>query len=95
MSTNFSKLSSFVGKVGDFAALCSATNFAKTLAKAGCGHIVEMKRKKDYENPAAHGESSKALATTVCHFMEHFWCKFGREDARALAEAHRFEVCFL
>lgn len=69
---NFSKLPSFVGKVGEFAMLSSATNFAKTLAKASCSHIEEIKQKKDYESPAALGDASKALSTTVCHFMEHF-----------------------
>lgn len=61
MSANFSKLPSFVGKVGDFAMLSSATNFAKTLAKAGCGHIEEMKRKKDYESPAHSGHPQRPL----------------------------------
>lgn len=73
--SNFSKLPTFVGKVGDFAALSSTTNFAKTLVKAGCGHVEEMK-KKDYESPNVLGKSSKALTTTVRHFMEHSWCRF-------------------
>lgn len=78
MAGNFSKLPTFVGKVGDFAALSCATNFAKTLTKASCGHVDELKRKKDYEGPASLGGASKALMTTVRHFMEHFCCKFGR-----------------
>lgn len=52
-----------------------------------------MKRKKDYESPAALGDASKALATTVHHFLDHFWCKFGHQDARSLAEARHAEVC--
>lgn len=93
MAGNFSKLPTFVGKVRDFAALSCATNFAKTLTKAGCGHVEELKRKKDYEGPASLGGASKALMITVRHFMEHFWCKFGRQDARA--KARRAEVCAL
>ena len=50
MSSNFAKLPGFVGKVGDFAALASATNLAKTLSKAGCEHVVELKHKKEHEH---------------------------------------------
>lgn len=94
--SNFSKLPNFVGKVGDFVVLSSATNFAKTLVKAGCGHVEEMKKKKDYASLKAIGEwRLEALTTTVRHFMEHFWCHFGSRDARALAEARRAEAWVL
>lgn len=39
MSANFAKLLEFAGKATDFAALSSATNFAKNLASAGCTHL--------------------------------------------------------
>jgi hypothetical protein len=54
--SNFSKLPNFIGKVGDFVVLSSATNFAKTLVKVGCGHVEEMKKKKDYASLKAIGE---------------------------------------
>ena len=92
MDANFSRLPDFVGKVGDFAALSSATNFAKTLAKADCQHVAEMKRRKHYESPKVLGEAPKDISTTIRHFMGHFWCKFGLQDARVLAEARRAEV---
>lgn len=82
-----------LARFGDFAALSRATNFAKTLAKVGCEHVAELKRKKDYKSPVALGEASKAVSTTVRRFVEHFWCKFGRQDTKALAETHCAEVC--
>lgn len=93
MSANFAKLPDFVGMVSDFATLSSATILARTLAEGGCGHVEELKRKKDYENPAKLGEILKAVYSAVRRFMSYFWCKFGRQDARSLAEACRAEVC--
>lgn len=66
MNANFSKLPDFVGKVGDFTALASVTNLAKT---------AELKHKKEYEGPADLGETSKAVSTTIHRFIKHFWCK--------------------
>jgi hypothetical protein len=93
MSANFAKLPDFIGKVLDFALLSSATNLARTLAEGGGGHVEVLKRKKDYESPAKLGETPKAVYSAVRRFMSYFWCKFGRQDARSLAEACRAEVC--
>ena len=95
MKANFSKLPEFVGKVGDFAALSSTTNLAKTLSKAGCEHVGELRHKKEYESPGELGEAPKAISTVVHRFISYFWCKFGQQYARALAEASRGEVCLL
>ena len=57
MKSNFSKLPDFVAKVGDFAALSSATNLSKILAKGGCEHIEDLRRKKDFEGPMELGEA--------------------------------------
>lgn len=43
LKSNFSKLPDFVTKVGDFAAISSATNLSKTLAKSGCDHIEGLR----------------------------------------------------
>lgn len=73
--------------------MSSATNFTKTLAKAGCNHVADMKRRKDYESPEVLGETPKDISMIVHHFIGHFWCKFGCQDACALAEVRRAEVC--
>jgi hypothetical protein len=96
MKTNFSKLPNFVAQVGDFAVLSSATNLSKGLAKAGCPHIEDLKKKKkELESLAKLGDSSRVISKAVKNFISNFWCKFGEQDARALAEAHRAEVCLL
>lgn len=77
MGANFSKLPEFVGKVGDFAALSSATNLAKVLAKAGCEHVAELKRRKEFESTAGLGDAPKAVSKAVKNFISYFWCKFG------------------
>jgi len=92
MSTNFAKLPNFVGKIADFVVLSSATNFARALAEGGCEHIEALKR-KDYEDSAGLGEILKPVSSAVRRFMGYFWSKFGRLDARSLAEACRVEVC--
>lgn len=87
MSANFCKLPDFVGKVMDFAVLSSMTNLAMTLVSSGCEHLEDLKRKQDFRKPAELGETPRVISSSVRHFMQHFWCKFGREDARAVAEA--------
>lgn len=94
MNANFSKLPEFVGKVGDFAALSSAMNLAKTLSKAGCEHIAKL-RHKEYKSPTELCEALKAISIIICHFISYFWCKFGWQNARALVVAHRAKVCLL
>lgn len=94
LKSNFAKLLDFVGKVGDIAALSSATNLTKTLAKAGCGRIKDLKRKAKFESPLEFGDPSKTISKAVKNYISRFLCEFGRQDAHALAEAHRAEVCF-
>lgn len=52
-----------------------------------------MKCNKEFDGLAELGGPLKTLKSGIRHFMSYFWCKFGREDARSLAEAHRAEVC--
>lgn len=91
LKSNFSKLPYFVTKVGDFAAVCSATNLSKTLAKSGCNHIEGL-WKKEFESPAELGEASRNVTKAVKNFISSFWFKFGRDDARLLAGARRAAV---
>lgn len=51
-----------------------------------------IKRKKEYENPARLGEISKPVSSAVRRFTGYFWSKFGRQNARFLAETRRAEV---
>lgn len=74
MKSNFSKLPDFVTMVRDFAALSSATNLSKTLAKSGCEH-VESLRRKEFESPAEHGETPKMSQQlkTYKFLLVHVW----------------------
>ena len=60
-----------------------------------CEHVGELRHKIEYESPGELGEAPKAISTAVRRFISYFWCKFGRQYARALAEAHMAEVCLL
>lgn len=93
MKRNFAKLPDFVGEVGDFAALSSTTNLSKTLQKAGCDHIKGLEKEKAFASPAELGDRSAGLPKAVKNFIRGFWVKFGHQDAKNLAEAHRAEVC--
>lgn len=48
MRVNFSKLPTFVNKTSDFYVLFGVRNFAKSLAKEGCGHVEAIRNKKDF-----------------------------------------------
>lgn len=92
MKSNFTKLSGFVGGAIDFGALSSATNLSKTLIKSRCHHVDDLKKQKEFESPAELGEPSGGQNKTMRNFMRSFWLKFGRADARSLAEARRDAV---
>lgn len=77
MKSNFSKLPDFVAKVGDFAALSSATNLSKILVKSSYGHVEGLKQKKEVESPTELGESRQPVSKAVKSFIANFWCKFG------------------
>jgi hypothetical protein len=94
MKANFLKLPNFVGGVVDFGALASATNLSKMLVQEGCRHVEDMKE-KDLEGLAELGVTSCGLRRSVRHFMKSLWVKFGRAEARSMAEARRVEVGFL
>lgn len=69
-----------------------ATNLSKVLAKSGCPHVEGLKEKKDFESLAELGESFGNLAKSMRNFIKLFWLKFGRVDARSLAESRRAMV---
>jgi hypothetical protein len=93
MKANFVKLPDFVGGTVDFGALASATNLSKMLKHDGCPH-VEGVEEKDLEGPAELRVTSRCVRRSVCHFTKSFWVKFGRVEARSMAEARRAEVGF-
>lgn len=92
MKSNFAKWLDFVIGTVDFGALSSATNLSKTLSKLGCTHVKHLREKKDFQSPAELGESSRAIAKSMKNFIGSFRLKFGRADARSLAEAWRAAV---
>lgn len=94
LKENFLQLPDFVGGAVDFGALSCVTNVSKLLGKIGCSHFTSLGGKKNFESPAL-GDSSPEAVKSVKNFMRYFWFKFGRDDARALAEARRATVsCF-
>jgi hypothetical protein len=97
MKSNFAKLPSFVGGAVDFGMLSSATNLSKTLIKSGCSHVEVLKDRKEFESSADLGESSGNLTEAMrsCGSLINncpFWLRFGRANARSLAEARRAVV---
>jgi hypothetical protein len=85
---------SVVGGAVDFAALVSATLFAKVLARGSCVHTTEVQNEA-MADVAALGETSGALWKSLSAFMGSFWAPFGRATAKQLAEDRRTEVCLL
>ena len=92
MKSNFVKQPEFVGGAVDFGALSCATNLCKTLSKVGCTHIVSLKEQKEFEGPSKHGDPSREVIKSIKNLMKHFWFKFGRANARSLAEARHATV---
>lgn len=91
---NFLKLPEFVGGAVDFGTLSCATNLSKTLGKAGCSHFTSLGGRKNFEGPPDLGDSSPEVVKSIKNFMKYFWFKFGRNDARAMAEACWVAVSF-
>ena len=92
MKSNVAKLPYFVGGAIDFGALSTAMNISKMIAQSRCTHTEGLKEVTDIEGPATLGETSWGLARSVRNFMKSFWVKFGRADARSVAEARRAAV---
>ena len=93
MKANFVKLPDFIGSAVDFGALASATNLCKMLLQDGCRHIEGM-QERDLGGLGELGLTSRGVRRSVRHFMNSFWVKFGRAEARSMVEARRAEVCF-
>lgn len=58
----------------------------------GCTHTVSLKERVEFEGPSELGGSSRDVSKSIKNFMKHFWFKFGRTDARSLAEARHATV---
>jgi hypothetical protein len=71
----------------DFGALSCAMNLCKTLGKLDCSHFAVLKSWRDFEGPSELGETSGEISKLVQNLMKYFWLKFGRANARSLAEA--------
>jgi hypothetical protein len=94
MNADLLKLPDFVSGVVDFGAQASATNLSKMLMQDGYPHVEGVKE-RDLEGPAELGVTSRGIKRSVRHFMKSFWVKFGRAEARSMAETRRAAVCFL
>ena len=51
-------------------------------------------KERDLEGPTDLGVTSRDVRISVCHFMKSFWVKFGRMEARSMAEARQAKVGF-
>lgn len=89
---NIAKLPEFIGGAMDFSVLSCATNLCKTLRRMGCAHFVELRSRRAFEGPSKLGETSGEVLKPVKKFMKYFWLKFGRANARFLAEARHAAV---
>lgn len=81
-------LAEFVLRASDFAALSCANNMLSSLCKTGCRHFHDfMKKSFEFEAPNPSNESIKEINIGAKRFIRDFWKKFGRGDARRLAES--------
>jgi hypothetical protein len=82
---NVSKLSAFVGGAVDYGAMACGNNLYKMLEKTGCQHVSGVLEGKKFDTPEELGSPAET-PKGVKNFMKHFWQRFGRANARLLAE---------
>jgi len=82
---NIAKLPAFVGGAVDYGAMSCGNNLYRLLEKAGCKHIPGVLEAKRFESPEELGNPSET-PKGVKNFIKYFWQKFGRSNARLLAE---------
>jgi hypothetical protein len=91
LKAHVEKIPLFVRGAINFAALASATNFAKILIRKGCTHATGI-RDEALGDVSALGNTSDSLCKWTRNFMGHFWAPFGQVSTRQMAEDRRAEV---
>jgi len=85
-------LPDFVGGAVDFGALAAVNSFARLLRRGGCSH-AEGVVKEEFVAAEDVGEGTPSQRKSVRNFISSFWIRFGRAEAKKMAEARRAEVC--
>ena len=91
LKSHIRMLPDFVGGAVDFGALAAVSSFARLLRRGGCSH-AEGVAKEEFVAAEDVGEGTPSLRKSVQNFISSFWIRFGRAEAKKMAEAHRAEV---
>jgi hypothetical protein len=94
LKSHISMLPDFVGGAVDFGALAVVSSFARLLRRGGCSHAEEV-AKEEFASAEDVGEGTSSLRKSVWNFISSFWIRFGRAEAKKMAEARRAEVCVI
>ena len=91
LKSHISMLPDFVGGAVDFGALAAVSSSARLLRRRGCFH-AEGVAKEEFSSAEDIGEGTSGLRKSVRNFVSSFWIRFGRAEAKKMAEARRAEV---
>ena len=91
LKSHISMLPDFVGGAVDFGALAAVSSFARLLRRGGCSH-AEAVAKEEFASAVDVGEGTSSLRKSIRNFISSFWIRFGRAEAKKMAEARRAEV---
>ena len=91
LRSHISMLPDFVGGAVDFGALAAVNSFARLLRCGGCSH-AEAVGKEEFSSVEDLDEASSGLRKSVWNFVSSFWIRFGRAEAKKMAEARCAEV---
>ena len=94
LKSHIGMLFDFVGGAVDFGVLAAVSSFARLLRRGGCSHAEEV-AKEEFAAAEDVGEGTSSLRKSVRNFISSFWIRFGRAEAKKMAEAHRAEVCVI
>ncbi|XP_021310427.1 uncharacterized protein LOC110433104 [Sorghum bicolor] len=90
LKSHIRMLPDFVGGAVDFGALAAVSSFARLLRRGGCSH-AEGVDKAEFATAEDVGEGTPGLRKFVRNFISSFWIRFGRAEAKKMAEARRAE----
>jgi hypothetical protein len=94
LKSHIHMLPDFVGGAVDFGVLAAVSSFARLLRRGGCFH-AEGVAKEEFASAEDVGEGTSSLRKSVQNFISSFWVRFGRAEAKKMAEARRAEVCVI
>jgi hypothetical protein len=94
LKSHIRMLPDFVGGAVDFGALAAVSSFARLLRRGGCSH-AEGVAKEEFAAAEDVGEGTPSLRKSVRNFISSFWIRFGRDEAKKMAEDRRAEVCII